>query len=146
MRTGVLLPAFLLLSCLPQEEIRLPYAPVNLTVNLAYLDKDLVPFYSFKIFRPGDRLLAGDRVGFGGLLVFNNNGNYQAYDIACPVEVSAKTVVTPSEEGSLFVTCPTCGTRYSLIDGGIPVEGTGTYRLQPYNVFQKSATELIISN
>jgi nitrite reductase/ring-hydroxylating ferredoxin subunit len=146
MKPLALFPAlFALLSCIPQEEIRLPYAPVNLTVSLGYSDKDLVPVYSAKIFLPSDRLLAGDRLGFGGLLVFNNNGSYQAYDIACPVEVSAKTVVA-LEEGELFVTCPACGTRYSLIDGGIPVGGTGRYRLQPYQVFQKSATEIIISN
>jgi nitrite reductase/ring-hydroxylating ferredoxin subunit len=135
----------ILLSCIPQEEIRIPYAPVNLTIHLNYSDSDLVPVYSSKVFKHGGTPLKEDRVGFGGLLVFHNNDSYQAYDLACPVESSSKTVVT-LEEGGLFAICSSCGTRYSLIDGGIPVAGSGTYRLHSYRVSQKSSTELIVSN
>jgi hypothetical protein len=133
------------LSCVPQEEIRIPYAPVNLTIQLSYLDKELEALYSSKVFKPGSTLLKEDRLGFGGLLVFHNGTGYQAYDLACPVEVSSKIVVA-LEEGGLFAACPSCSTRYSLIDGAIPVDGSGTYRLQAYRVFQKSNNELIISN
>ncbi|MDR3127512.1 MAG: hypothetical protein LBU08_03485 [Tannerellaceae bacterium] len=135
----------LLPACIPQEETRIPYAPVNLTIQLSYSDSDLVPLYSSKVFPHGSTPLDKDRLGFGGLLVFHHHGGYQAYDLACPVEVSSKTVVV-LEEGGLFAACPSCHTRYSLIDGAIPVDGSGAYRLHAYRVSQISSTELIISN
>ncbi|MDR3137393.1 MAG: hypothetical protein LBT73_00710 [Tannerellaceae bacterium] len=134
-----------LLACVPQEEIRIPYAPVNLTLQLSYLDSDLKDLYTSKVFTHGSTLLYTDRLGFGGLLVFHNSAGYQAYDLACPVEASSKTVVA-LETGGLFAACPACGTRYSLIDNAIPVAGSGTFRLQAYRVFQNSNNELIISN
>ncbi|MDR3129100.1 MAG: hypothetical protein LBU03_02490 [Tannerellaceae bacterium] len=144
-RYTAFLLGIILFSCIPEQEIRIPYAPVNLAIHLNYLDSDLVPVYSSKVFKHGETLLKDDRVGYGGLLVFHNHTGYQAYDLACPVEISSKTVVS-LEEGGLFAVCASCETRYSLIDNGIPVAGPGGYRLHSYRVAQQSATELIISN
>ncbi|OAV72260.1 hypothetical protein Barb4_00048 [Bacteroidales bacterium Barb4] len=140
-------------ACTKVEEIRIPYRPVYLELDLAFEDRGLLELYSHRIYMPNDKtLLAIEKTGFGGVLVFHGMdigfGAYQAYDAACPFEAKANTVV--AVEDDIYAVCPVCGSRYDLTAGGIPAPGSAsTYRLHRYNVQPAASSvgsKLIVGN
>ncbi len=58
-----------------------------------------------------------DRIGFGGVLVYTGfDGNYYAFDLACPHEAPEQNLkVVPNDEGKAV--CETCGTIYNISYG-----------------------------
>jgi nitrite reductase/ring-hydroxylating ferredoxin subunit len=75
---------------------------------------------------------ATDRVGYGGVLVYVGfDGNYYAFDLACPYEAKQNIKVTPNDLGQ--VVCETCGTVYDISYGvGNPTEGPSKETLKRY--------------
>ncbi|MBD5297683.1 MAG: hypothetical protein HDS21_06360 [Bacteroides sp.] len=84
--------------------------------------------------------------GFGGvLLVCDPNGEYLAYDLACPVEAKADIRVQhdPSAQYAGIVKCPECGSTYDLYNHGAPASGEAYklhYGLESYIVFSGNQT------
>lgn len=84
---------------------------------------------------------AGENTGFGGiLLVCDPNGEYLAYDLACPVEAKPEIRVQydTSSEIAGIVRCPKCGSTYNLYANGTPASGEALklkYGLEAYRVF-----------
>ena len=73
---------------------------------------------------------AGEYTGFGGvMLVCDPNGEYLAFDLACPVEKKADIRVKYDTESTIagIVKCPKCGqwVEVFVLMGG-PVGKTGT--------------------
>ena len=76
---------------------------------------------------------ANDLIGFGGVLVYTGfDGNYYAFDLACPHEAPEQNLkVVPNEEGKAV--CETCGTVYNISYGiGDPIEGPSKETLKRY--------------
>lgn len=143
--------ALLLTSCGEQENPQtIPYAPCNFVINLEgrhnYLngaftigafvkDKDkfeslltsssVVKVYNFPNW-------ASERHGFGGVIVFNNNGSLVAYDLCCPNEDNPDIRVLPNND--FKAKCPKCKSEFALISGGFPVSGPAREKLQEYRV------------
>lgn len=131
------------------EEYRslIPYAPVNLPLNLNFQDNDLIPQLTYKTFT--QRRFEEDRIGYGGILVINGFGselvNLYAYDLSCPVEAVRNTRVVPNEDG-LTATCPKCGASYNIANGyGIPISGEKV-GLQVYRVVSSGNNQYRVSN
>jgi nitrite reductase/ring-hydroxylating ferredoxin subunit len=109
----------------------IPDYPVRLQLNLT----STYPTFrdnpnSFLIFdKP---VQATDRIGFGGVLAYVGfDGNYYAFDLACPYEAKQSIKVKPNDLGQ--VVCETCGTVYDISYGiGNPVEGPSKEILKRY--------------
>jgi hypothetical protein len=124
----------------------IPYAPVNLKLDLRFRDAKLNSVWASQIFTSGTPdLLATDRLGFGGILVINGVGdagiNLFAYDLACPVEVNKAVRVVPDDIG--HATCPQCHAVYYIANGsGAPMSGTKNF-LKAYQVTLKDELNLL---
>ena len=145
MKKSLLLLFFIVsaFSCDDQYRSPIPYAPVNLSLDLRNRDSKLNAKYAYEeIIEPRH---ANERVGFGGVLVINGFGensiSLYAYDMACPVEVQQKIRIIPDEETGMTATCPKCGAVFDIVNGnGTPRSGTKLY-LKSYKVI-RSGKEL----
>jgi len=117
----------------PRQTI--PYAPVNVQIDLNGLDHVLRNPLSYKIFTEKDRRTDDERFGYSGILVTSNADGtvLYAYDICCPHEKKREVRVVPGDNGT--ATCPTCGTVFVTLYGlGTPEKGPSTQSLQCYRV------------
>lgn len=84
--------------------------------------------------------------GFGGvLLVCDPNGEFLAYDMACPVERDPEIKVYLDTESEIagIVKCPECHSTYNLYAMGTPTGGDALkmkYGLEKYAVFVGNST------
>lgn len=122
----------LVCSCTKTIESPIPYARVNLKIDLRYEDKDLVGPYFHKEFTVARN--AGESVGYGGILVVCGAENtYFAYDLCCPNEAPKKIRIEANDIGQAI--CPECGTLYDTGFGnGNPLKGVSKYPLRRYNI------------
>lgn len=112
-----------------------PYAPVNVQIDLNGLDHVLRNPLSYKIFTEKDRRTDDERFGYSGVLVTSNADGtaLYAYDLCCPHEKKRELRVAPEDNGT--ATCPTCGTVFVTLYGlGTPEKGPATRPLQCYRV------------
>lgn len=120
-------------SCDSVNDDRIPYTPVRITfpsqgVWVTYGVGGAVETRSF-ILR--DRVPAGfpytamSATGFGGvLLVCDYEGEYRAFDLACPVEVKSSVRIRPIvNEGVPRGECPVCHSTYDIFRYGGPLSG-----------------------
>lgn len=111
----------------------IPNYPVNLQLNLTST------YPTFKN-NPNSYLLfekpitVSDRVGFGGVLLYVDfDGDYYAFDLACPYEAKQNIKVIPNDDSFGQVVCNTCGSVYNLTSGsGLPKEGPSKEPLKRY--------------
>jgi hypothetical protein len=135
-------------SCGEEIYSTIPYAPVNLLLNLDFADNALNANLSYEVIT--QQRIASDKLGFGGILVINGNGvenaNLYAFDLACPVEaqrnirIVADNLSSPSAsiQTAITATCPKCGAVYNIANGyGSPQSGTKLY-LKKYNVIPEN--------
>ncbi len=133
----LLLGLLLFISCadeLPRQIV--PFAPVNVQIDLDGLDHSLKNPLSYKVFTEQDRRTDDDHFGYGGVLVTSDvTGTIlYAYDLCCPFEKKRDIKIVPEEDGT--ATCPTCGTAFVTMYGfGTPEKGVSKEPLQRYRVF-----------
>jgi len=135
----------LLSSCDSKEEEKhkIPWAPVNYTINIEGADHDLKNPATTKTY-PSSQL-AGRHVGFSGLLVVcglrtHSNGApmLYVYDLCCPNEGVKDKQVIPSSDG-LTAKCPHCNTEFDIISGlGNVKSGTSPEGLQRYQAIPEN--------
>lgn len=107
--------------------------PVNLKFDLLdERDKVLSGANGYKEFVA--QRLETDRLGLGGILVYNTGVELRAYDLACPVERQGDVRVKPNSK--LQVVCPKCGAVFSMETGNAQ-SGSKT-GLQNYHVIGES--------
>ncbi len=118
---------------LPRQTI--PYAPVNIQIDLNGLDHELRNPFAYKVFTEKDRRTDYERFGYSGVLVTSNATGtaLYAYDLCCPHEKKREVRVFPEDNGT--ATCPTCGTVFVTQYGlGTRDKGPSTQPLQCYRV------------
>ena len=128
-KIGLLLMLFALLSACGNYRSSIPDVPVYVQRNLATINC-LFPGNFWSITSPR---LASDATGYAGiLLVCAFDGQYYAFDMACPHEAQpSKRIDLPDE--SLNATCPHCGEVYNLSFGlGTPSLGICDEPLRRY--------------
>lgn len=137
-------------SCDSVDDDRIPPYPVSLTFETIgnwelYGVSGAGQYRSF-IYTNTERIPANypfkglDRTGFGGLLLIcDPNGEYLAYDLACPVEVRSDVRIYVDTDNALagMARCPKCHSTYNLFSYGTPASGEALqkkYGLQRYHV------------
>lgn len=141
-------------SCEKVDSHRLPPANVNLLFNTIgdwqiygvsgagqtrdYIRSEGIPAgYPYKM---------SEYTGFGGvMIVCDPNGEYIAYDLACPVEKTPDVRIEVDNNSTLagIAKCPKCGSTYNLFSQGVPMSGEAfnlRYGLERYVVFVGSPT------
>jgi hypothetical protein len=90
--------------------------------------------------------LSSDEIGYGGILiVYAFDGNYYAFDLACPVEVN-ENVRIGKPDGSLISKCDSCGERYDLSYGlGTPLNHISKQSLKRYSVSTDDYNNIIVT-
>lgn len=139
--------SFLFLGCGKEEEKDvIPVYPVNFKINLNGVDAILKTPGNYKEYVKGSYpVLAGEALGFGGLIVVNsiyatNVPDLFAFDLSCPHESVANVRVKGSGDGT--ATCEKCGRTYDLMaNGRVKGESSGLH-LQRYRVISTSETDV----
>lgn len=126
-----------------------PRYPVNVTINtkvgefvhfqptatLTYVFVDAAGYhYNGRVVQP---LSVLDAYGYGGVVVYIDiNGNYNAFDMACPY-CAAQAKVRPCLIDGIFAKCPECEEEYDL--------GSGTAAPQK-GIAQEALLRLTVNN
>ena len=109
---AIALGMIFLYSCSDNFESSIPDVSVNLSINI-------INHNELTVIGGG----AYFNAGYGGIWVVNGSDNtYYAYDATCPYEVSTSSII---EFDGGVGTCPTCGTKYFMLEGGYVLSGTG---------------------
>ncbi len=93
--------------------------------------------------------MQGYALGYAGVVVYKlTSETYYVYDRMCPYEKSASALVTIAKGESSIVTCPKCGSKYSLSGGfGDVINGPSHYPLKGYqNKYDMESDYLFIWN
>lgn len=134
----------LLSACSKEEEKnKIPWAPVNYTINIEGADHELKNATATKIYLSSQ--LAGRHVGFSGLLVVCGLKTYNdgtpmlyVYDLCCPNEGAKDVQVVPNKDG-LTAKCPKCNSEFDIISGiGNVKSGPSKEGLQRYQAIPES--------
>lgn len=159
------------ISCGKEEsDYVIPRYPVNFSINLNTSDNHLTGagnmiFYvdpretniseeyrqainSFSSTRLVFRAMAGEYLGYSGLVVVNTGNSFIPYDLCCSYEEQKNIRVIPTKE-TFHVKCPKCGSVFDLYSGGRAISGSATTkgkRLQHYNIYPTGENKFRISN
>jgi len=141
--TPFLILFFLLLgsnACKDTNNSLVPYKDVNMNIN---------PTNYIELNIPGGVAYFKDE-GYGGVLIVNNWGDdlnpYLAFDACCTKELSADTRVEVVENGSGYVVCPVCGSKFMVFgSAGLPVKGPATHPLKQYRALGANG-RIIVTN
>lgn len=136
----------LLFSCEDPNQTRIPYALVNMNLNLSTQFPTFTNVYDTLIFStPRYGYVGQDYVGYGGILVVvglgDSGSQYYAYDLCCPYEVDPKIRVFTDETGR-YAKCKVCGSEFYIADGwGRVSKGPSKWGLKRYSAsFQATGT------
>ena len=148
---GFIFAALCLISCKDQNSFQssVPRYPVSVTINTnsgefvhflptalnSYVLVDAAGYhYNGRVVQP---LSVLDAYGYGGVVVYIDiNGNYNAFDMACPY-CAGRALLRPCLIDGIFAKCPECGEEYDL--------GSGTAAPQK-GVARESLLRLTVSN
>ena len=83
-------------------------------------------------------------IGIQGVIIYNFNGTYKAFDLACPHK-PVRSCSKMTFDGSLFLTCPCDDARFSIYDGS-PQTGEISDFAREYHVEQLGGNQLRITN
>ena len=129
-----------LISCEKNETNDvLPYAPVDVTLNL-----NLPLYQNLQIPSEWIYIEAGTNKGLQGIIIQSTGLTppYKAYEAACPNNDCNTPMVF---DGSLKMKCPCDSSEYSIIDGAPQTSGNSHFARE-YKVNQINSTTLIITN
>ena len=128
---GACLTALLFLGCKDHNSLQssVPRYPVNVTIDTrsgvfvhflptalnTYVQVDAAGYhYHDEVVQP---LSVLDAYGYGGVVVYIDiNGNYNAFDMACPY-CAERALLRPCLIDGIFAKCPECGEEYDLGSG-----------------------------
>lgn len=114
------IPLLLLLvfiGCENGEQRRIPDAPVYLELDLTGRYSTFRNPYDTVVYDYNTPKTVKDYIGFGGILVnVGYDGNYYAYDLACPYDVDPGIRVYPDRSGMKAI-CKSCGSEFEIWNG-----------------------------
>ena len=140
----------LLFSCKDSHESPIPsYYQVYLDIDFQTpRDKDLKGIPSYQIYTEANIVKGKEMIGFGGILVVHAlNGEYKAFDLACPKESNSSVRVHIEDDYNAV--CPVCGSRFEVIlnsSSGMCISGPAKYPLRYYQVIGYGSNKLIVRN
>jgi len=135
-----LLMVFLCFSGCDVYESSIPNYPVH-------MERDI---YAINLVSPGssyinDNKIATEAYGYGGILIACTwDGQYCAFDLACPVEADRNIRVSKTDQ-ALIVKCESCGEEYDLGFGdGTPTKKISKEALKRYSANLNESNNHII--
>lgn len=143
------------IGCKSVDDERIPVAPVKVDfVNVGSWNAYGVGgALDYRKFIKSERIPAGFpytammATGFGGvLLVCGYEGEFKAYDLACPVERKNNVRINVDADAHVGV-CPVCHSTYDIYRFGSPLSGVAAengYGLTRYNVGPGPAGEYMV--
>ena len=118
-------------SCDDTYKSSIPDFPVYLDLNLTTTYPTFKNSYNkYLIF--DKKINVNDYIGYGGILVYTGfDGEYYAFDLACPYEVKQNIIVHPNDKGQAI--CDSCKTVFDISYGiGNPTSGPSKETLRRY--------------
>ena len=107
----------------PDTQSQIPVVPVSISLNpnsTEYIHLNTVS---------GWETITG---GYRGIIVYRKSVNeFTAFERACPYDWSANTSRLTVDASGTTATCPTCKSKFILLDG-TPFEGPSRYPLKQY--------------
>lgn len=137
-------------NCSKDQNTFLPYTRVNLYIPLANFNHLTIPGNSILFKGYGYN-------GNGVIVVCVNPGQnqYYAFDATCPyesdysgiIELEPAAISAPGKvySSGFFGTCNKCGSKFTLISGGLPSTGPAIHYLQNYNIISGTGS-LTVTN
>ena len=123
------------ITCIKEYANPIPSLRVYLEVNLNDRDKELIGHNTYKIFTLNNTVHGKESTGFAGVLVTRLiNGDYKAFDLACPNEARRDAIVEIGEDRNAV--CKICGSKYEVIlnyGSGMCISGPSKYPLRYYH-------------
>ena len=135
---SIIIVVFLILSCDdPQYKDLLPDTSVDVTINLN------ISAYNNLLVPGGWANTPTSGYGFKGILIYNKNGTFIAYERACPhLAITECSMMTFD---GLLLTCPCDESTFNIFAGGVSESGVA-YRAREYHVQQIGANSLRITS
>lgn len=135
-------------GCKHLDDDRIPYVPVLIEfstvgvwdqygVSGAAQNKEFLLSNRATLNKPaGFPFNANSATGFGGvMLVTDYDGQYQAYDMACPVECRSNIRIVPVDNsGKPCAECPECHSKYDIYRWGGPISGPAARKGNGYGL------------
>lgn len=127
-------------ACKDSNNSLVPFVEVTMNINPAnYIELNI----------PGGVAYFPNE-GYGGVLIVNNWGDdlnpYLAFDACCTKELSADVHVEVGENGSGYVVCPECGSKFMVFgSAGLPIKGPATRPLKQYRAVSANG-RIIVTN
>ncbi len=112
-------------------------------VNVNYIVNMNLPLYQ-DLLIPGGYAETPVDVGVQGILIYNMNNRYKAFDLACP-HYTPGSCGQMTFDGSLFLECPCDQTHFSIYDGASQNENV-PQRAREYFVEVMGGNQLRITN
>jgi nitrite reductase/ring-hydroxylating ferredoxin subunit len=127
-RTILLIGFLSLISCCSGLRDPLPDVYVNIVLDLNKPE-------NFDLNAPGNFIYITG--GIAGIIVYHDlDGNFYAYERACPYDYSqGGRVYVISIDSALAADTVGCGSRFSLSNQGIVVEGPARHPLRQYKTY-----------
>lgn len=114
-------------SCGREQQIPIPYVPVNYTV---YLNNPS----NLHMGVPGGYLIMRDQGNHGIILYRTNNfgdsDDFVAFDLTCSHEPTGECIVEV-DDTDFYLECPCCGSKFFIFDG-YPSQGPALWPLKQY--------------
>lgn len=125
-------------SCSEKDEQIVPYARVNITINLQ------LPQFIALTSVNNAIIYSNEGYNHNGVIVYRNSlDEFTAFDATCPKHIETKTaVILDGGAGSGQAKCPYCSTVYYFFNYAYPSKG---YPLKRYNL-TRSGDMLYIGN
>lgn len=131
--------AFILFSdsCRKKEEL-VPNVSVNFTIFLSDPEFSTLQTIGNNVFVTG---------GVAGIIIYRfSQTEFVALDRCCAYQPSKRCAVLPDTANTLFLKCPCCGSKFSILDGSVQA-GPAERPLTQYSaVYDGSSNSVHISN
>lgn len=116
-------------SCQNPDDNVVPWVEVNVRVNT--LDARYVDLQNVN----GRIVVKNQGYGNNGIIVFRSSEDvFNAFDCTCTYEQSDTCAVVLDEGNIAGAICPVCGSKFELVNCGMPTTGMARHSLKSYRV------------
>lgn len=127
---------FFIEGCRKKEDL-VPNVYVNFTVFLSDPEFATLQTIGNSVFVTG---------GVSGIVIYRySQTEFSAYDRCCTYKPSDRCAVLPDTSNTLFLYCPCCGSRFSIIDGSLQ-SGPAERALTSYSTYFDQNNTLQVTN
>lgn len=125
----ILATAAAFVSCVNPDDDVVPWTEVKVRINT--LDAKYIDLQDIN----GRVIVKNEGYGGNGIIVYRASESiFNAFDCTCTYEVSDTCAVILDEGNIAGAVCPVCGSKYELVNCGMPTSGKARHSLKSYRV------------